>query len=88
MNLKNNIFLNGLGMGLLVISSAALAEATAAPEFSSVDKDTNGSINVVEAKQVKGLVEIFGQLDANADGKLTLTEYTEGLKKLNTDPRS
>lgn len=83
MRLKQNIFLNGLGMGLLVISSAALAEATAAPEFSSVDKDANGSVNVTEAKQVKGLVEIFGQLDADADGKLTPTEYSEGLKKHN-----
>lgn len=84
MCLKKNIFLNGLGMGLLVISSAALAEPTGAPEFSFVDKNADGSINVTEAKQVKGLVEIFGQLDANADGKLTPTEYSEGLKKHNS----
>lgn len=82
---KKSIFLNGLGMGLLVISSAALAaqkEQNMAPAFSAIDKDADGSINVAEAKQVKGLIEIFGRFDTNSDGKLNLAEYTEGLKKL------
>ena len=78
---KKNVFLNGLGIGLLVISSAALADSNTVPEFSTIDKNADGTVDVTEAKQVKGLVEIFGQLDANADGKLTPTEYTEGLKK-------
>ncbi len=79
---KRNVFLNGLGIGLLVISSVVLAEASAPPEFSAIDKDADGSVNIAEAKQVKGLAEIFGQLDADADGKLTKSEYTDGLKKL------
>ncbi len=82
MSHKRNVFLNGLGIGLLVISSVALAEASAPLEFSAVDKDADGAVNIAEAKQVKGLAEIFGQLDANADGKLTQSEYTDGLKKV------
>ena len=88
MSRKKNVFLNGLGMGLVVISSVALAdtvtlaEASAPPEFSAIDKNADGSVNIAEAKEVKGLAEIFGKLDANADGKLTQNEYTEGLKKL------
>ena len=80
---KKNVFLNGLGIALLVISSASLAETGVTAEFIAVDKNADGSIDIAEAKQVKDLTEVFGTLDVNADGKLTLTEYTEGLKKLN-----
>ena len=78
---EKNVFLNGIGIGLLVVSIAVLA-ASAAPEFSAVDKNADGSIDIAEAKQVKGLMEIFGQVDANTDGKLSSAEYAEALKKL------
>lgn len=97
---EKNLFLNGLGIGLLAISSIAFAESnpsstgnnpsnmesTSAPEFNKVDKDADGFITISEAKEVKGLPEIYGQVDANADGKLTQTEYSTAVKKQSVAP--
>lgn len=122
---EKKLFLRGLGIGLLAISSAAFADSNSsnmgsnpgntgnnssntgsnssstgsttgsnssnmgsnsAPEFNKVDKDGDGFITISEAKEVKGLPEIYGQVDANADGKLTKTEFSAAVKKQSVAP--
>ena len=61
---QKSIFLNGLG--LVVISSGTLAGQNMAPVFSTIDKNADGTISVTEARQVKGLVEIFSRFDTSA----------------------
>ncbi|MCB1857896.1 MAG: calmodulin [Gammaproteobacteria bacterium] len=57
-------------MVLAAVSSFALA---AAPAFSEVDTDANGSISAEEASVVDGLD--FDAADKDADGSLSVEEY-------------
>lgn len=60
---------------LFAASGAALAAATTAMPFKSVDADRDGYISAEEAKAIEGLAARFEQADTNRDGKLDRTEY-------------
>lgn len=70
---------------LLCASSGAMAADPAAPTtestgalpgFTQVDVDQNGGISKTEAAQVPALAEQFAQVDSNADGWISMQEYT------------
>ncbi|TMN46217.1 EF-hand domain-containing protein, partial [Pseudoalteromonas piscicida] len=47
----------------------------AGDDFAKLDTDGNGSISVTEASVSASLSEQFADLDANADGELSKSEY-------------
>lgn len=53
------------------------ADATLAAGFSTVDKDSDGSISKREAATNKGLTKKWDALDANKDGKLDQGEFAQ-----------
>ena len=79
---RENIFLNWLLIGLLIISGAAFAQGMmgdikgSMPDYATLDVDADGLVTLAEARQVQGLMEMFGRIDMNADGKLDAAEYT------------
>ncbi|CAM3816207.1 MULTISPECIES: EF-hand domain-containing protein [Pseudoalteromonas] len=57
--------------GLSMVSASAFAGG----DFEKLDTDGNGSISVTEASVSTSLTEQFADLDANADGELSKSEY-------------
>lgn len=55
--------------------SMASASAFAGGDFEKLDTDGNGSISVTEASVSTSLTEQFADLDTNADGELSKSEY-------------
>ncbi len=58
-------------VGLSMVSASAFAGG----DFEKLDTDGNGSISVTEASVSTSLTEQFADLDANADGELSKSEY-------------
>lgn len=86
---KENVLLSVALAGLLIISGAAFAQglldiSDQMPDFTKADADADGFVSMEEARQVKGLVEVFGGADKNADGKLDAAEYEAALKTMKT----
>jgi hypothetical protein len=79
---RENVFLNWVLIGLLIISGAAFAQGImgeskqAVPDFTQLDIDADGFITVAEARQMPGLAEKFGRMDVNGDHQLNVAEYT------------
>ncbi len=44
-------------------------------KWSELDVDGNGNLSLTEVEAQPGLVKVFTQVDANADGELTQDEY-------------
>jgi hypothetical protein len=61
---------------------AGIAIAADAPEFMTIDKDRNGYVSRDEARSAPEILELFAQVDANKDGQLSNTEYSEAVKQL------
>ncbi|ATD09441.1 MULTISPECIES: EF-hand domain-containing protein [Pseudoalteromonas] len=57
--------------GLSMVSASAFAGG----DFEKLDTDGNGSISVTEASVSTSLTEQFADLDTNADGELSKSEY-------------
>ena len=57
--------------GLSMVSASAFAGG----DFEKLDTDGNGSISVTEAIVSTSLTEQFADLDTNADGELSKSEY-------------
>ncbi|ASD69470.1 EF-hand domain-containing protein [Pseudoalteromonas piscicida] len=57
--------------GLSMVSASAFAGG----DFEKLDTDDNGSISVTEASVSTSLTEQFADLDTNADGELSKSEY-------------
>ncbi len=80
---KENVFLNWILVGLLIVSGAAFAQGVmgdgkdATPDFAKLDIDADGFVTAAEARQASGLSEMFGSVDSNSDGKLDAGEYAE-----------
>ena len=51
--------------------------ATHVMPFKDIDKNSDGYVDRTEATASTGLVAMFGDLDANKDGKLTASEYAK-----------
>lgn len=85
---RENMLLNVVLAGLLVLSGAAFAQGmlgdagSATLDLAKVDTDADGFVTLNEAKQVKGLPETFGQADKNADGKLDASEFEAAVKAM------
>lgn len=58
------------------------ATATQMPEFSTLDANGDGAISQEEAKNQVSLSAIFGDVDANKDGKLDSREYAEARNRI------
>ncbi len=80
---RENVFLNWVLVGLLIISGAAFAQGIMGdvkqhmPDYIKLDLDADGFITLAEARQVPELVEKFGQVDVDGDRKLNTAEYAE-----------
>ena len=80
---RENVFLNWVLIGLLIISGAAFAQGIMgdakqpAPDHAKLDLDADGFITLAEARQMPGLSEKFGQVDGDGDGGLNAAEYAE-----------
>lgn len=78
---RENVLLNWVLIGLLIISGAAFAQGIMGdakqtmPDYVKLDLDADGFITLAEAQQVPGLSEKFGQADVDGDSKLNVTEY-------------
>ncbi|PAY00203.1 calmodulin [Pseudoalteromonas sp. HM-SA03] len=59
----------------IAVLSMVSASAFAGGDFEKLDTDGNGSISVTEASVSTSLTEQFANLDANADGELSKSEY-------------
>lgn len=72
------VFLLCASSGAMAADPAAPTEESTAtlPGFTQVDVDQNGAISKTEAAQVPALVEQFAQVDSNADGWISMQEYT------------
>ncbi|MEJ6475158.1 calmodulin [Pseudoalteromonas piscicida] len=57
--------------GMTLVSASAMA----GEDFAKYDGDGNGTISMSEAKVNPSLVEQFTQLDSNADGELSESEF-------------
>lgn len=85
---RENVFLNWILIGLLIISGAAFAQGIlgnaekVAFDYAKVDIDADGFVTITESRQVQGLPEVFTQVDANGDGKLDVAEYAAALRKI------
>lgn len=85
---RENVFLNWVLVGLLIISGAAFAQGImgdakqATPDYVKLDLDADGFITLAEARQVPGLPEKFGEVDTDGDSKLNAAEYAEYLALL------
>ncbi|MBR8844173.1 EF-hand domain-containing protein [Pseudoalteromonas sp. JC3] len=55
--------------------SMASVNAVAGDDFAKYDADGSGTISMSEAKVNPNLVEQFTQLDGNADGELSESEF-------------
>jgi len=55
---------------------------TPMPEFSTLDVNGDGVVSQDEAKGNASLAAIFGDVDANHDGKLDSREYAEARNRL------
>lgn len=80
---RENVFLNWVLIGLLIISGAAFAQGimsdakqTIIPDYIKLDLDADGFITLAEARQVPTLPEKFNQVDTDGDSKLSVAEYT------------
>ncbi len=62
-----------LALGLCLAHNVALASDTS---FDTLDTNADGLITSGEAEVDPSLVEVFGDLDVNGDGFLTLAEYS------------
>ena len=62
-----------LGLGLCLAYNVALADDTS---LDTLDTNADGLITSGEAEADPGLAEVFGDLDVNGDGFLTLAEYS------------
>lgn len=86
---RENVLLNWVLIGLLIISGAAFAQGImgdakqAMPDYAKLDLDADGFITFVEARQVPGLPEKFAEVDVDGDNKLNAAEYAafQGLPK-------
>ena len=56
------------------------------PEFSTLDKNGDGSINRDEAREQSMLSSRFGEMDGDGDGALSSDEYQKGREQYNTSP--
>jgi hypothetical protein len=56
------------------------------PEFSSLDKNGDGSINRDEARDQSLLSSRFGEMDGDGDGALSSDEYQKGREQYDTSP--
>ena len=85
---RENIFLNWVLIGLLIISGAAFAQGImgdvkdAMPDYVKLDLDADGFLTLAEARLAPGLSEKFGQVDADGDSRLNAAEYAEYLALL------
>ncbi|EAR07927.1 hypothetical protein MED297_15395 [Reinekea sp. MED297] len=58
-----------------IMTTATLAIAEDALEFSAVDADSNGLISMEEAAVNEALLDSFSALDLDVDGNLTEDEF-------------
>ena len=58
------------------------ATAVQMPEFSTLDANGDGAISQEEANNQASLSAIFGDVDANKDGKLDSREYAEARNRI------
>ncbi|MCC2616118.1 EF-hand domain-containing protein [Aestuariibacter halophilus] len=68
------------GLHYAVLLSAGVAmPATAAPtiSFSGLDQDKDGFISIKEAVADPNLLAVFGKIDKNGDGKLSIDEVSD-----------
>lgn len=78
---RENVFLNWVLIGLLIISGAAFAQGImgeskqTVPNFAQLDINADGFITVAEARQMPGLAEKFAHMDVNGDHQLNVAEY-------------
>lgn len=78
---RENVFLNWVLIGLLIISGAAFAQGImgeskqTVPNFAQLDINADGFITVAEARQMPGLAEKFAHMDVNGDHQLNGAEY-------------
>jgi hypothetical protein len=67
--------------GKAAARTTASADANSPPGkgnwFADLDADSDGQLNVTEAKGNAGVSARFGTIDANADGYVTMDEYRE-----------
>jgi EF hand len=64
---------------LLVAGTALAADA---PEFAALDTNHDGYVSKEEASTSPAIMELFTNVDANKDGKLSSSEYAEAVKQL------
>jgi hypothetical protein len=78
---ERNAFFALLGFALaaalmpLPYMSVVTASPAAAPAFDAVDRNRDESIDLREAKAVRGLREGFDAMDRNGDGRLDRVEF-------------
>ena len=78
---RENVLLNWVLIGLLIISGAAFAQGImgdakeATPDYAKLDINADGFLTLAETRQVSGLPEMFERVDINGDSKLDLAEY-------------
>lgn len=69
----SNLIKMSLLSGLFIVYSVAAQEEV----FTSLDTDSDGLISESEAQAHSALAGIFSQLDLNADGYLSLDEFSQ-----------
>ena len=77
---RENVFLNWVFIGLLIISGAAFAQgimsdAKSTPDYAKLDINADGFLTLAETRQVPSLPQMFGRVDINGDNKLDAAEY-------------
>lgn len=73
MKIKSFLIVVAVMFGLNV---SAGEKATTKESFNKLDKDQNGYISQQEAKDNKQLLEQWDSVDADADGKLEMSEFS------------
>ncbi|MEI5637937.1 MULTISPECIES: EF-hand domain-containing protein [unclassified Pseudoalteromonas] len=67
-------------LSILIATAALSLSSTAAfakADFAKYDLDGNGTISIKEAQVDEALVEQFNDLDSNADGVLSKSEFAK-----------
>jgi len=83
--MNSKILILTLSPGLFF--AAGLQAGDAILTFEEMDRDSNGSISVDEAKATNDIANNFEQIDANGNGSINITEFQKYMGKgRNTPP--
>ena len=68
--------LNFVAIGAIAISFSLSAEEVKTSTFSTMDKDGDGYISIVEATGNEELLRDWAKFDLDSDGKIELSEFS------------